>query len=67
MWVEQEGLFGNSERRTQHFDRIVPGPGDTMSDTWQIIEVARRLGFQKQFSWGEDEYIERIWEDPPNV
>lgn len=63
MWIEQEGLFGNSERRTQHFDRIVPGPGDTMSDTWQIIEVARRLGFKKQFPWGEDEYIEKIWEE----
>jgi len=63
MWVEQEGMFGNSERRTQHFDAIVPGPGDTMSDTWQIIEVARRLGFEKQFPWGEDEYIEKIWEE----
>ncbi len=63
MWVEQEGLFGNSERRTQHFDAIVPGPGDTMSDTWQIIEVARRLGFEKQFPWGEDEYIGKIWEE----
>lgn len=63
MWIEQEGMFGNSERRTAHFDRIVPGPGDTMSDTWQIIEVARRLGFRKQFPWGEDEYIGRIWEE----
>ncbi len=63
MWVEQEGMFGNSERRTQHFDLIVPGPGDTMSDTWQIIEVARRLGFEKQFPWSEEEYIEKIWEE----
>jgi nitrate reductase NapA len=63
MWVEQEGLFGNSERRTQHFDQIVPPPGEAMSDTWQIIEVARRLGFQKQFSWSEDDYIEKIWEE----
>jgi len=63
MWVEQEGMFGNSERRTQHFDAIVPGPGDTMSDTWQIIEVARRLGFEKQFPWSKDDYIEKIWEE----
>jgi nitrate reductase NapA len=63
MWIEQEGMYGNSERRTQHFDQIVPGPGETMSDTWQIIEVARRLGFEKQFPWSEDEYIEKIWEE----
>ncbi len=63
MWVEQEGMFGNSERRTQHFDQILPPPGEAMSDTWQIIEVARRLGFEKQFSWSEDEHIEKIWEE----
>lgn len=63
MWIEQEGMFGNSERRTQHFDKIVQGPGEAMSDTWQIIEVARRMGFEKQFPWSEDEYIEKIWEE----
>ncbi|MFH7321174.1 molybdopterin-dependent oxidoreductase [Desulfurivibrio sp. D14AmB] len=62
-WVEQEGMFGNSERRTQHFDRIVPPPGEAMSDTWQLIEVARRLGFEKQFPWSEEEHIGKIWEE----
>lgn len=63
MWIEKEGLFGNSERRTQHFAQIVPPPGDAMSDTWQLIEVARRLGYEKQFPWGEDDYIGKIWEE----
>ncbi len=63
MWIEQEGMFGNSERRTQHFAQIVDPPGDAMSDTWQIIEVARRLGFEKQFPWSQDNYIEKIWEE----
>jgi len=63
MWIEQEGLFGNSERRTQHFDEIVPPPGDAMSDTWQLIEVARRLGFEKQFPWSPETYIEDIWNE----
>ncbi len=61
MWIEQEGMYGNSERRTQHFEQIVPPPGEAMSDTWQIIEVARRLGFKKQFSWNENDHIEKIW------
>ncbi|MCL7488951.1 MAG: molybdopterin-dependent oxidoreductase [Desulfobulbaceae bacterium] len=63
MWIEQEGMFGNSERRTQHFDEIVPPPGEAMSDTWQLIEVARRLGYEKQFPWSRDEYIGKIWEE----
>ncbi len=63
MWVEQEGMYGNSERRTQHFDQILPPPGEAMSDTWQIIEVARRLGYEKQFSWSEEEHIGKIWEE----
>lgn len=63
MWVEKEGLFGNSERRTQHFGQIVTPPGEAMSDTWQIIEIARRLGFEKQFPWSQDNYIEKIWEE----
>jgi nitrate reductase NapA len=63
MWVEKEGLFGNSERRTQHWDAVVTPPGEAMSDTWQIIEVARRLGFEKQFPWSKEDYIEKIWEE----
>ena len=63
MWIEQEGFFGNSERRTQHFDEIVPPPGEAMSDTWQLIEVARRLGFEKQFPWSQETYIEDIWNE----
>ncbi len=63
MWIEREGLFGNSERRTQHFDRLVEPPGDAMSDTWQIIEVARRLGHGDLFPWDEESHIEEIWRE----
>ena len=63
MWIEKEGMFGNSERRTQHFEEIVPPQGEAMSDTWQIIEVARRLGFEKQFPWAKEDYIGKIWEE----
>lgn len=63
MWIEREGMFGNSERRTQHFDRLVPPPGDAMSDTWQLIEVARRLGYEKLFPWSEETHIADIWRE----
>ncbi|MCP4749498.1 MAG: molybdopterin-dependent oxidoreductase, partial [Proteobacteria bacterium] len=63
MWIEREGFFGNSERRTQHFEQILTPPGDAMCDTWQIIEVARRMGFKDKFPWSRDSYIEDIWNE----
>lgn len=63
MWIEREGMFGNSERRTQHFEKMVDPPGEAMSDTWQIIEVARRMGLGGLFPWDEKSHIEKIWEE----
>ncbi len=63
LWIEREGFFGNSERRTQHWEQIVPPPGEAMCNTWQLIEVGRRLGFKKQFSWSRETYIKDIWNE----
>jgi nitrate reductase NapA len=63
MWIEREGLFGNSERRTQHFDKMLEPPGEAMSDTWQLVEVARRLGYEALFPWDEASHVEEIWEE----
>ncbi|MEO9967135.1 MAG: molybdopterin-dependent oxidoreductase [Reichenbachiella sp.] len=63
MWIEREGMYGNSERRTQHFDQLIDAPGEAMSDTWQIIEVARRMGYEKLFPWSYEEHIPKIWEE----
>ena len=63
MWIEREGMFGNSERRTQHFEQLLEPPGDAMSDTWQLIEVARRMGYGKLFPWEKEGHIEEIWKE----
>jgi len=63
MWIEREGLFGNSERRTQHWEQMLQPPGDCMSDTWQIIEVARRMGYGDLFPWTPENHIEEIWKE----
>lgn len=34
-----------------------------MSDTWQIIEVARRMGFKDMFPWDESNHIEMIYKE----
>ena len=61
MWIEREGLFGNSERRTQHFEQMLDPPGEAMSDSWQLIEVARRLGFGDLFPSEPERHVEEIW------
>jgi nitrate reductase (cytochrome) len=63
LWIEQEGLYGNSERRTQHFAQMLAPPGEAMSDTWQLIEVARRLGYGRLFPWERERHVEQIWEE----
>lgn len=46
LWVEKNGVFGNSERRTQQWFKMVDPPGQARDDCWQTIAVARRL-FEK--------------------
>ena len=57
-WVEREGVFGNSERRTQQWNQAVDPPGEAKEDAWQIIEVAKRMGMGHLFPWEGD------WHEP---
>ena len=43
MWVEKEGVMGQTDRRSQFIPKLVDPPGEAMSDFWQIREVARRI------------------------
>jgi nitrate reductase NapA len=53
MWVEKNGMFGNSERRTQQWFKMVDPPGQARDDVWQTIAVARRL-FDRGFEAMKD-------------
>ncbi len=43
MWVEKNGMTGNSERRTQQWFKMVDPPGQARPDAWQVVAVAKRL------------------------
>ncbi len=43
MWVEKNGVYGNSERRTQQWFKMVDPPGDARDDCWMTIAIAHRL------------------------
>lgn len=53
MWVEKNGMVGNSERRTQQWFKMVEPPGEARDDAWQLIAVAHRL-FEKDFAGAKD-------------
>ena len=56
MWVEKEGAFGNAERRTHFWKRMVDAPGESKSDLWQFVEFAKRMGHGKLFEYSKSEY-----------
>ena len=61
--IEHLYLFDVYHQFNQHFDKLIEPPGDAMSDTWQLIEVARRMGHGDLFPWTEENHIEKIWEE----
>lgn len=50
MIYEKWGAYGNAERRTQHWKQQVLPVGEAMSDTWQMMEFAKR--FTLKDVWG---------------
>jgi len=43
LWVEKNGIFGNSERRTQQWFKMVEPPGQARDDCWMTIAIAHKL------------------------
>jgi nitrate reductase NapA len=62
-WVEREGVFGNSERRTQQWHKAVDPPGEATEDAWQIVQVAKRMGMEHLFPWPDDNWHEPMYEE----
>ena len=52
MWVEKEGAYGNSERRTQVWRQQVDAPEGAKSDVWQLMEFSKR--FKVKDVWPAD-------------
>jgi nitrate reductase NapA len=62
-WVEREGVYGNTERRTQQWDKLIDPPGEAREDAWQIMEVAKRMGMGHLFPWPADDWHKPMFEE----
>ena len=51
-WSEKSGVMTNSERRVSLCPAFRPAPGEARADWAIYAELGRRLGFQRQFSYG---------------
>jgi len=62
-WIEREGVFGNTERRTQQWNKLLEPPGEAREDAWQIVQVAKRMGMEHLFPWPEEDWHEPMYEE----
>ncbi|MET0339512.1 MAG: nitrate reductase [Polyangiales bacterium] len=44
LWIEKEGVYGQSERRYQLVEKLLEPPGEARSDLWILTQLAERLG-----------------------
>lgn len=50
-WAEKDGTVTNSERRISRQRTFRAAPGDARPDWWMFAQVARRMGWEKAFSF----------------
>ncbi len=60
VWCEKEGIYGNAERRTQHMEKAIEPPGEAKSDTWALLEIAKRMGYGEHFQYSS---LDDIYEE----
>ena len=62
MWSEKEGVYGCTERRSQHLAKCVDPPGEARWDGEILMDLGRRLGFADKFKYKgpEDVWSEYI-------
>ena len=56
-WCEKEGVYGNTDRRTQHLAKAINPPGEAKPDLDILLDLARRLGYGELFPFKTPEDV----------
>lgn len=48
-WGEKEGVYGCTERRSQHMAKALPTTGESRWDGFILAEIAKRMGYSENF------------------
>jgi nitrate reductase NapA len=51
LWVEKEGVYGQSERRYQLIEKLLDPPGEARSDFDILVDFANRMGYGSLVSY----------------
>jgi predicted molibdopterin-dependent oxidoreductase YjgC len=63
-FAEKNGTFTNTERRLQRVRKAVEPPGEAKEDSWIILELCRKLGYQMKYNSIEEILNEagKLWQ-----
>lgn len=61
IWVEKEGVYGQTERRYQLLEKLIDPPGEARSDLEILVDLAKRLGFDRIITAQTPEAVWREW------
>ena len=62
-FAEKDGTFTNTERRLQRVRKAVEPPGEAKEDSWIILELSRKLGYEMKYNFIEEVLHEvgKLW------
>ena len=62
-FAEKDGTFTNTERRLQRVRKAVEPPGEAKEDSWIILELSRKLGYEMKHNFIEEVLHEvgKLW------
>lgn len=60
-WGEKEGVYGCTERRSQHMAQALKPSGEARWDAFILVELAKRMGYSKNFEHFKS--AEDIWNE----
>ncbi len=60
-WCEKTGTFISSERRIELVEQLIDPPGEARPDYEIIWQVARAMGFEKEFPYTSPEEVFEEW------
>ena len=59
-WGEKQGTMTNSERLVVRSEQFLTPPGEAMPDWWIFAQVAREMGFKRNFDFYN---AEEVWDE----
>ncbi|HDL21396.1 MAG TPA: formate dehydrogenase subunit alpha, partial [Nitrospirae bacterium] len=62
-FAAKEGTFTNTERRVQRVRRAIISPGESKEDSWIIMQLSGRMGYEMKYSAMNEVFTEigRMW------